>query len=756
LNDLTAGLNLPSFGNSATHPGNVAAAGGEVITNPEKLSDSGRSAPLVSVLMATYNGERYIRQSIDSILSQSFADIELIIVDDASTDTTPDILRSYSDARLRVLRNGSNLGVVASRNRAFAASRGSYILSHDHDDLSRPRRIEKQVAHLDSHPETVLAGTATHAFRAGKVYPIADHTHGDPLMIKWMLHIANPITQSSIMFRRAAIESAGGVFMREDFTYSDDYDLYHRLLRHGNIVRLPDYLTVYRIHPENTSLKYEEIMIRNAIKVLLPSYSAWFGDEAQDAASLVVRHLSARRPATTLDVLDRLGRYLETLIVAFAKDNNVDDADRRRITKSAAQLWWLAISQGAQHGVAGAYALFPTRIISATDWRPTWQQRLNSYLRTSPLARRVWIACAALLARAGSHWAALSPRPTRLFDRDAVPVDFDADRMPTLFVVIDTEAEFDWTSSFVREMTGVENIAALDLAQNIFNEYGLRPVCVVDYPVASNPQSSEIIRRLAHRRMCEVGVHLQPWTNPPFEEELSEHNSFPGNLPRHLEERKLGELYGCIEKFLGARPIFYKAGRYGFGPNTADLLVRHGLKVDFSLLPETDATYRGGPDCRDIISTPYWLAEHRLVSAPMSRSHIGPLWALGARAVGLLTSSAAARLRITGLLSRLRLLERITLTPEGFNAKQQIRLIKALHRRGRRAFVLHYHSPSLVAGNTPYVRTAADLNDFLARLRDVCKFFFDEFGGIPGNPRDLLPPEQRGDQSRIYAANIGA
>jgi GT2 family glycosyltransferase len=705
--------------------------------------------------MATYNGERYIRQSIDSILSQSFTDFELIIVDDGSTDSTPTLLQSYSDSRLRVLRNPGNLGVVGSRNRAFAESRGVYVASHDHDDLSRPRRIEKQVAYLSNHPETVLVGTAAHTFSAGKVHPISDIDDGDPVMIKWLLNIANPITQSSIMFRRAAIDAAGGVFMHEDFKYSDDYELYHRLQRHGNVVRLPEYLTVYRIHPENASLRHEEIMIGNAIKVLMPRYSVWFGDKAEDAASLIVRILSARRPAPTIEVLDRLGQYLDILTAAFVEENQLGNADRKRIARSAAQFWWQAVAQTAQRGVAGARAMFHTRIASATDWRPTLRQRLDSYPRP-PLSRRVWAGCTTLFAHARSNLATLSPKPARLFDRDAKPVEFEPDRLPTLFVVIDTEAEFDWSAPFVREMTGVTNIAALDLTQEIFDKYGLRPVYVIDFPVASTPESSAIIRRLAHRGVCEVGVHLQPWTNPPFEEELSEHNSYPGNLPRPIEERKLAELRSRIEALLGAPPIFYKAGRYGFGPNTSDLLIRHGLKVDFSLLPETDLSYRGGPDCRGIISTPYWLVDQKLVSAPMSRSHIGPLWALGRGAVGFVSSPLAARLRIAGIASRLRLLERITLTPEGFDAKQQIRLVKTLHRRGRRAFVLHYHSPSLMAGNTPYVRTEADLADFLARIREVCRFFFEELGGVPGNPRDLLPPELRGDQSRIYATHIDA
>jgi len=216
-------------------------------------------------------------------------------------------------------------------------------------------------------------------------------------MIKWMLHIANPITQSSIMFRRAAIAAIGGQFMREDFKYSDDYELYHRLLRHGNIVRLPEYLTVYRIHEKNTFRIYEETMIENAIKVLVPAYSAWFGDKSQDAALVVVRTLSARKPAASIEMLDRLGHYLEALIAGFAEQNELDASARGRITRSAAHLWWQDVSQAAENGVAGAHALFPTRIVSAVSWRPCRSLRnfCASLLLASPLLARVTTASVA-------------------------------------------------------------------------------------------------------------------------------------------------------------------------------------------------------------------------------------------------------------------------------------------------------------------------------------------------------------------------
>ncbi len=96
---------------------------------------SGVRVPRVSVLMTTYNGARFLAESIDSVLAQSFTDFELVVVDDASTDATPSILAGYADPRLRVIRNPVNLGVVGARNRGFADLRGVYVATIDHDDL---------------------------------------------------------------------------------------------------------------------------------------------------------------------------------------------------------------------------------------------------------------------------------------------------------------------------------------------------------------------------------------------------------------------------------------------------------------------------------------------------------------------------------------------------------------------------------------------------------------------------------------------
>ena len=117
------------------------------------------TAPRVSVVMGAYNGERFLRPAIESILNQTFRDFELIVIDDCSTDATPRILREFKDDRMRVVRNERNLGIAKTLNKGIAIARGEYVALQDHDDLSQPDRFSKQVAFLETHPRVGMVGS---------------------------------------------------------------------------------------------------------------------------------------------------------------------------------------------------------------------------------------------------------------------------------------------------------------------------------------------------------------------------------------------------------------------------------------------------------------------------------------------------------------------------------------------------------------------------------------------------------------------
>ena len=191
---------------------------------------------------------------------------------------------------------------------------------------------------------------------------------------------------------------------------------------------------------------------------------------------------------------------------------------------------------------------------------------------------------------------------TSLYGVPYLPADIEAERPPTLHVVVDTEAEFDWDKPFAENLTAISALGQVESAQAIFDRYGLRPTYVIDYPVASQPESVAAIRGIADRGACAVGAHLHPWTNPPFGAAIDQAMSFPGNLPEPVEAAKLDALIGMIAAQFGERPVFYKAGRYGLGPNTAHLIAgprhRRGFQPDAGNRHAGRARPGFPPDCR--------------------------------------------------------------------------------------------------------------------------------------------------------------
>ena len=159
--------------------------------------------------------------------------------------------------------------------------------------------------------------------------------------------------------------------------------------------------------------------------------------------------------------------------------------------------------------------------------------------------------------------AAIDAKPLRLNNVAYRTLPLRRDDPPSLYVVVDTEAEFEWGREFDRSATSVSAMSRQKLAQKIFDQYGLRPMYLIDYAVASQADGYEPLRDILNRHACVVGAHLHPWINPPLEEDISDLNSFAGNLPAELEERKLRTLVAQIEKSFAITPLFFKAGRYG-------------------------------------------------------------------------------------------------------------------------------------------------------------------------------------------------
>ncbi len=306
---------------------------------------------------------------------------------------------------------------------------------------------------------------------------------------------------------------------------------------------------------------------------------------------------------------------------------------------------------------------------------------------------------------------------------------------PRLIVVIDTEEEFDWGGGFSSKNTSVRAMRGIHRVQEIFDEFRITPVYVIDYPVASQADGYLPLQEIHADGRCIIGAHLHPWVNPPFKEAVTQRNSYPGNLPRILEANKLSMLGDEIEARFGSRPVIYKAGRYGIGASTAATLEEQGYQVDLSVCPWTDFSPAEGPNFSSSGTLPYWFGNRRtMLELPLTVGFAGPLRRFG---YGVVTNPGLARLRLDGVLSRLHLANKIWLTPEGFQSREHIRLTRDLYADGVRVFSFAFHSPSVEPGYTPYVRSQGDLAKFLDGCRRYFDYFLGNVGGRPSTPLEL-------------------
>jgi glycosyltransferase involved in cell wall biosynthesis len=317
-------------------------------------------------------------------------------------------------------------------------------------------------------------------------------------------------------------------------------------------------------------------------------------------------------------------------------------------------------------------------------------------------------------------------------------INFPADEPPRILVTVDAEEEFDWRQPVSRRLHTVASMQSQWKTEKIFQRYNVSPTYLIDYPVAVEKAATERLAELCREKCCSIGAHLHPWTNPPHEEIVSSYTSFPGNLDPDLEKRKLCVLTEAIERNLGARPVVYKAGRYGIGPSTAAILNELGYKVDMSSIPLRDYSRFGGPNFSKAATAPYWFgANEDMLEIPLTAGFIGMLRRAGPNVAALFNSPTIPRLRIPGILARAGLLNRVFITPEGTPLEEAKRLTRTLIAAGQRVFMLNYHSPSLQPGNTPYVRSDAELKQFLHWLEAYLDFFTAEVGGIGATPMQV-------------------
>lgn len=340
------------------------------------MSSAHASAPAVSVLMPAHDAAPFVTAAIESLLAQSFGDFELIVVDDGSTDATPELLAAVRDPRVVILTQPENRGYVPALERAIGVARGRYLARQDADDLSLPGRLAAQVEHLDRNPEVVLLGTAYRTIDPGgrtlATFPVPE----DDGAIRWHMLFRNAFVHSAVMMRRAALD---GLHYDAAYKPAEDYRLWSQLLRRGRGANLAEPLVAHRRHPGQISERESEAQSAHAERVSRDNLAAIGIELAEDELRALRRWVLGGPGRPSEPEMSALRHTREVLTAFAAATGNAAAAARARrawVRSSLGRLPARELPAAWRSGLLPAMvATSPGTALSALAQRPLRRHR---------------------------------------------------------------------------------------------------------------------------------------------------------------------------------------------------------------------------------------------------------------------------------------------------------------------------------------------------------------------------------------------
>jgi hypothetical protein len=286
--------------------------------------------------MAVFNGERYLREAVDSVLAQTFEDFELLVVDDGSTDSSRDLLASYRDPRVRRIENSRNLGLTPSLNIGLRAARGELVARMDADDVAEPQRLAVQVTAMAADPGLVLIGSSYRLINEFGAVTGLTSRDLDDFRIRWVSLFRTPLAHTTAIFRRSLVTSRG-CYYDEHRPTAQDYGLWLRLLDHGRGRVLAEPLMRYRVHPQNVTHTRRDSQKANLHATAVDNlHHRWPGlAAARGNLELLLSLYHGQRQVAPADV-PRLVRALEGVKREFARRWSLSPTQRRWLDRQAA------------------------------------------------------------------------------------------------------------------------------------------------------------------------------------------------------------------------------------------------------------------------------------------------------------------------------------------------------------------------------------------------------------------------------------
>jgi hypothetical protein len=327
-------------------------------------------APRVSVVMTVYNGARLVGESIESVLGQTFADFEFIIVDDGSTDETPAVLATYArrDGRISVHTQPHNLGFREALNQGCRLARASLIARLDADDISLPNRFERQVAFLDAHPDVGVVGSAVQLVDERGVRGIVKSFPADPDLVAWSMLFFNSLAHPAVMLRRALLEQVG-FYPAGCQGGTEDYAVFMALSRVTRLANLPGVYLLYRTWAQSMTARSWEAQERDAGRILRESLAAWWQIEVTHEQASLLRGLSRDQYPQSSGELRAIAGLIPTMLDAFCRDSGRGPGVASVRRDAAVRLWLLAaLAVRKSPALAAALPFRATTISPASGW----------------------------------------------------------------------------------------------------------------------------------------------------------------------------------------------------------------------------------------------------------------------------------------------------------------------------------------------------------------------------------------------------